>query len=98
MRTSNEIANMDQQNERRKRVLSDTDIDALAQAIHGGMNAEEHAEHHHAVRTWIDRENRKAERAEKIKTQIEGWFIVSLLGGIGTSGYHALQYLREHLK
>lgn len=87
-----------QSTERRKRVLSDEDIDALSAAIHGGITPEEHAEHHHAIRTWIDRENRKAERAEKIKTQVGGWFIVTLLGGIGTLGYHALKYLQEHLK
>lgn len=84
--------------ERRKRVLSDADIEALSAAIHGSMTPEEHIEHHLAIRTWIDRENRKAERAEKIKTQVGGWFIVTLLGGIGTSGYHALKYLQEHLK
>lgn len=85
-------------NERRTRTLTDADIDALTCAIHGGVTPEEHIAHHAAIRTMINRENRKAERAEKLKVQIAGWGIVTILGSIGTGAYHGLQYIKEHLR
>lgn len=57
-----------------------------------------HREHHEFIREWIEDRKRKHERANKIKTQVLGWGAVSILGGIGTSAYHAMQYLREHLR
>jgi hypothetical protein len=64
-------------------VLTDEDIAALTVAMQIGMSPEEHAEHHATFRTWIDRENRKAELREKVKAQIGGWGIVTALSGIG---------------
>mgnify|MGYP000899650233 CR=1 FL=1 len=59
---------------------------------------ETHREHHSFIKQWIEKEQRKAERWDKIKTQVGGWAIVTFLGGIGTAAYHAFNYLREHLK
>jgi hypothetical protein len=57
-----------------------------------------HREHHEFIREWIEERRTKRERAEKIKTQVMGWGLVTLLGSIGTGVYHSFQYLKEHLK
>jgi len=57
-----------------------------------------HREHHAFVAEWLEQQRRKRERAEKIKTQVGGWAIVTLLGGIGKLGYDAFLYFKEHLK
>lgn len=57
-----------------------------------------HREHHDFIKTWIEKQKRKEERWDKIKTQVGGWAIVSALGGIGTAVWHAAQYLKDHLK
>ena len=57
-----------------------------------------HAKQHEVLERWIANDARRQERAEKIKTQVIGWSIVTFLGGVGTGVYHAFQYLREHLR
>lgn len=85
-------------------------VEAVAKAIRDELASltvpeEEHREHHAFIRTYIEerrvqREEQmiKRERNEKIKAQVMGWGIVSVLGGIGTAFYQGLHYLREHLK
>lgn len=84
--------------ERRARTLTDDDITALSCAVHGGVPVEEHIAHHVAIKTMIDRENRKAERAEKWKTQVGGWAIITTLGLIGKGAWTAWQFLKDHWK
>ena len=72
-------------------------VEALRSEYHG-IPAEQHMEDHEFVREWITKQRLRNERAEKIKTQVGGWAIISFLGGIGSAAYHAFQYLREHLK
>ena len=57
-----------------------------------------HREHHEFIKTWIEERRTRRERNEKIKAQVAGWGIVTLLGSIGTAAYQSFQYLREHLK
>lgn len=57
-----------------------------------------HKEHHAYIAEMVEAAKRKRERAEKIKTQVGGWAIVTLLGGIGKLGYDAFLYFKEHLK
>ena len=64
----------------------------------GGIDAEAHKEQHRFIEEWIEEVKLKRERREKIKTQVMGWGIVSVLGSIGTGVYHSIIYLREHLK
>ena len=64
----------------------------------GGIDAEAHKEQHRFIKEWIEEVKIKRERREKIKTQVMGWGIVSVLGSIGTGVYHSIIYLREHLK
>lgn len=84
--------------ERRQRLLTDADIEALSVAVHGGVSPEEHIAHHAAIKTMIDRENRKAERAERLKTQVGGWAIITMLGLIGKATWTGWLYVRDHLK
>lgn len=73
--------------ERRARTLTDEDIEALTAAMHGGMSAEEHADHHQTFKTWIERENRKAEFRDKVRAQVGGWGIIAALSGLGFAAW-----------
>lgn len=76
--------------ERRTRVLTDEDIDALTAAMHGGMSPDEHADHHQTFQRWIERENRKAEFREKIKAQVGGWGVITALTAIGYAAWEGV--------
>ena len=86
--------------ERRSRTLTPADIEALTEAIQLGhyCSTEEHREQHEILKRWIENDNRRSERNERIKTQVGGWAIIAILGAIGQSSYTAFQYLKEHLK
>ena len=78
-------------------------VDAIATAIRAEMSnltipEDTHKEHHEFIRQWIDKQKRKDERWDKIKAQVGGWAIVTLLGSIGTGAYHGAIYIRDHLK
>lgn len=77
--------------ERRSRVLSQTDIDAIVEAMHDGIDPEQHAEHHRLFKQWLQQQEDKRKRREQIKTQVGGWAVVATLGGIGTFVWHAVQ-------
>ena len=57
-----------------------------------------HTEHHEFLSTWIARVRQREERQEKLKTQVFGWGIITILGAIGTAAYQGVIYLRDHLK
>jgi len=59
---------------------------------------EVHRDHHAFITEWLQAQRAKRERAEKIKTQVGGWAIITLLSGIGTGAYQAALYIKEHLK
>lgn len=79
--------------ERRQRILTDDDIEALTAALHGGMSPDEHVEHHGIFKTWIDRENRKAEFREKVRAQVGGWGIITAMTAIGYAAWEGVQSL-----
>lgn len=68
------------------------------EALIGGMDFETHREQHRFIEEWIEEIKLKRERREKLKTQVMGWSIITILGSIGTAVYHAIIYLRDHLK
>ena len=88
--------------ERRKRSLDDFVKSVVCaireEALIGGIDVEAHKEQHRFIEEWIEEIKLKRERREKIKTQVMGWGIISVLGSIGTGVYHSIIYLREHLK
>ena len=76
----------------------DTIVKGIADKLLFSVDAETHARHHQTMDIWMERENKKAIFREKVKAQVGGWAIVSVLGAIGTGTWHAVQYLRDHLK
>ena len=84
---------MDRQEERRARILTDADIEALTRTLHGSLSRDEHAEHHQTFKTWIERENRRAETREKIRAQVGGWGIVTVLSAIGYAAFEGAKAL-----
>lgn len=76
--------------------LSDMDVDRIAMAVTArigvgaalGLTAEEHAAHHDAIQLWVERQTRRAAMWDKIATQVGGWGIIVILGGIGVAVWH----------
>lgn len=46
-----------------------------------------HSDHHRFVEEMIERERRKVERRERLRQQVAGWAIITVLTGIGISVY-----------
>ena len=42
-------------------------------------------------RLWIERENRKAEFREKVRAQVGGWTIITVLSGIGYAAFEGFR-------
>jgi uncharacterized membrane protein len=84
---------MEHVEERRSRILTDADIQAIAEALRqhhaDGITEEEHAEHHRCFKRWLDAQEKKQARLEAIKTQVGGWGIVIALGWIGHAVWSA---------
>ena len=81
--------------ERRTTTLTDSDIDKLREMIYSGIAPEEHREHHEAIKIWIDRENRRKDRYDKVKTHMTGWAAVSAVSGMM---YTIGTWVRDHIK
>jgi hypothetical protein len=62
------------------------------------MPEEIHREHHAFMTEWIAAEKRRQDRLEKIKTQVGGWAIISILSTIGTLAYQGFLWAKEHYK
>lgn len=82
--------------ERRSRVLTDADIEAIRESMCGGVDGSMHVEHHRLFSEWLKREEVKRERREKIIQQVTGWGFVAALGSIGTFFFHLLEkYIQD---
>lgn len=87
-----------------ERRTDDLQVEAIVCAIKEELSAftvphEIHQEHHEFIRQWIEKQKRREERFEKIKTQVGGWAVIAFLGGIGTAAYHLFQMaVREATK
>ena len=80
--------------------LSKEDLDHLTSALREihCCSPEEHRAQHDVLARWIENDNIKRDRREKLKTQVGGWAIIAILGGIGRATYEAFIYLKEHLR
>ena len=86
--------------------LDDEDVEKIVRAMRSSTCEREcavesipmHAKQHEVLERWIENDTRQQERTEKIKTQVMGWSIVTLLGGVGTGIYQAFRFLREYLR
>ena len=72
------------------RSLTDEDIDALCKRLveFSGLSPEEHMEHHAAFSEYIASQRRKAEFYEKVKEQVGGWMVISILASVGYAAWH----------
>lgn len=81
--------------ERRHRTLTDEDIRAISDAFDPyRLPFEDHREHHEFISAWIAKQKRKEETIEKVRAQLAGWGIISLLGGIG---FAVWEFVKKHL-
>lgn len=74
------------------RVLTDDDINAICLRLteFSGLTPEEHRDHHNAFAAYIDAQARKAEFRDKVKQQVGGWMIITILSGIGYAAWNGL--------
>lgn len=65
-------------------------LDAIRQILqeHRTIDNETHRDHHEFVKILITERKQRMDRHEKIRTQVYGWGIISLLGIIGSAVYH----------
>jgi len=63
-----------------------------------GIDADIHAAHHRFINEELEERQRKRERREKIREQVFGWGIITLLSGLIYSIGHFGVYLYEALK
>lgn len=77
------------------RILSDEDIDAIAQRLteFSGLTPEDHKKHHDAISLWIDRQNKRNDRWEKVQAQVGGWAVIAILSSIGYAVWNSLLLL-----
>jgi len=86
-----------QMEERRSRLLTEQDLEAVADMVARTrpIADELHLEHHQFIGEWIKRTRRRAETMEKVKAQVGGWGVIVLLSGIG---YSVWEWIRNSLK
>lgn len=61
------------------------------------MQGTTHAVHHQYVEALLKKEERRAVRAEALRTKLGGWAIITALGAIGTVAYNASRPLLRKL-
>lgn len=57
-----------------------------------------HLRDHAFVDEWIAEQQRKREWREKVKAQVGGWVIISMLGALGKVGWELWLLAKEHWK
>jgi hypothetical protein len=86
----------DERSERRTRTLTGEDVRAIIAAFEAFRSVphEEHREHHEFISHWIERQRRKEEIFEKVKAQLAGWGVITMLGAIG---YTVWEWLKRNM-
>jgi hypothetical protein len=74
------------------RNLTDDDIDAIAHRLteFSGLTPEEHRDHHLAFAAYIETQRLKVEFWEKVKQQLGGWLIITIISSIGYAAWHTV--------
>jgi hypothetical protein len=77
------------------RQLTDDDVEAICVRLQefSGLTPEEHRDHHNAFAAYIEAQRRKVEFREKIKQQVGGWVIISVLSFIGYAAWNSVASL-----
>lgn len=60
--------------------------------------SEQHKHHHDLWQAELEERARIRERRERVKTSVIGWFIITVLGGIGTAIYQTFDFIKAHWK
>lgn len=83
------------QQERRRRAMTDEDVQAVVQAIDAARAVphELHWQHHEYIGILIEREKRRAELVEKVKGHVLGWGLVTGIAGLG---YAVWEWVKTH--
>ena len=84
-------------------MLSDEDKTELIEAFGRTLDArrniadKDHKVHHDFVQTMIEKEKRKAERIEAVKTQVAGWATILAIGGFVLGmGRYVVEWLSKN--
>lgn len=51
------------------------------------IDEETHRQDHEFLKTWREREMRKRDSREKVREQVVGWSIITMLSGVGYAAY-----------
>jgi len=89
--------------ERRKADRNEDLVQAVIVAVRAEvasqiMPEDIHREHHTLIGEMIAEMKRKRERHEKIKAQVGGWAIITLLGAVGKGTWELWHLAQEHWK
>lgn len=80
------------------RNLTDDDIDAICLRLteFSGLTPQEHRDHHDALTMFIAEQKARVEFKEKIKQQVGGWAIITILSAIGYAVWHWFLFFLEN--
>jgi hypothetical protein len=76
-------------------MLDDEDLNRIVERLHAQRRIDEdtHVRHHEIFERWIERDNIRRERCEKIIAQVGGWSIITLLTGLGYTAWEGTKAL-----
>ena len=79
------------------RVLSDDDVDAIAQRLisFSGLTNEEHKKQHEAFAIYIEKQVKRAEFCGKVQQQVGGWAIITIISAIGYGAWNGFIHLAQ---
>ena len=84
--------------ERRTQTLTEADIDLIRGAFYGDMTQDEHMHQHNIFKDFLNREQIKAAKRERYKSQFIGGLLVALAGGIPACLYWIGTWVKDHWK
>lgn len=56
---------------------------AIKEALVEHLDPKSHKEHHDFIEAMVQKEQRKQEMWQKVKTQVVGWGVIAVIGSIG---------------
>lgn len=79
------------------RSLTDEDIDAICLRLteFSGLSPQEHRDHHDALTAFIAAHKMRTEFWEKVKQQVGGWAVISIMSAIGYAVWHWVLFVLE---
>lgn len=84
--------------ERNEKLVEAVVVAVRAEVAIKAIPDELHRKHHAFMDEWMAEQARKKEFREKIKTQVGGWAIITILSTMGTLAYQGFLWAKEHYK